>query len=43
MDLFDYGVETFILEKTCASLHWQENHNCAIDSLKHILWKGNII
>ena len=43
MDLFDYGIETFVIEKACASLHGKNNHKYAIDSLKHILWKEHII
>lgn len=43
MDLFDYGIKTYIIEKACASLHWKQNHKYAINSLKYILGKENII
>jgi len=43
MDLFDAGIETFVIKNACASLHWKQNHSLAIDSLKHILWKEHII
>lgn len=43
MDLFDYGMEVFIVADACASLHGEEHHQWAIDSLKHILGKNHII
>ncbi|MFT4309457.1 MAG: isochorismatase family protein [Candidatus Woesearchaeota archaeon] len=43
MDLFDNSIEAFIIVDACNSLHGQINHNAAIDSLRHILGKKNIV
>ena len=43
MDLFDEGFKTKIVANACASLHGDNNHKYAIDSLKHIIGKGNVI
>lgn len=43
MDLFDNEIETFVIEDACNSLHGKNNHDLAINSLKHILGKKQII
>ncbi|MEK7202924.1 MAG: cysteine hydrolase [Patescibacteria group bacterium] len=43
MDLFDKNIETLIIKDACNSLHGKRNHNLAIDSLKHILGKQQIL
>jgi len=43
MDLFDNNIETFVVEDACNSLHGKKNHDSAIDSLKHILGKKQIL
>ncbi len=43
MDLFDNNIETFVIEDACNSLHGKNNHDSAIDSLKHILGKKQIL
>jgi len=43
MDLFDNDIETFVIEDACNSLHGKKNHDSAIDSLKHILGKKQIL
>ena len=42
MDLFDDNTETFVIEDACNSLHGKNNHDSAINSLKHILGKKQI-
>ena len=43
MDLFDNNIKTFVIEDACNSLHRKISHDSAIDSLKHILGKKQII
>jgi nicotinamidase-related amidase len=43
MDLFDEGIETFVISDACASLHGNRNHETAIESLTHILGDDHII
>lgn len=43
MDLFDNKIETFVIKDACNSLHGKINHDSAIDSLKYILGKNQII
>jgi len=43
MDLFDNDNKTFVIEDACNSLHGKTNHDSAIDSLKHILGKKQIL
>jgi len=43
MDLFDEGIETFVIEDACNSLHGKNIHDSAIESLRHILGKKQII
>ena len=43
MDLFDNDIETFVIKDACNSLHGRRNHDSAIDSLKHILGKKQIL
>ena len=43
MDLFDNNIETFVIEDACNSLHGKNDHDSAIDSLKHILGKKQIL
>lgn len=43
MDLFDEGIETFVIEDACNSLHGKSIHDSAIESLKHILGKKQIL
>ncbi|MCH7568519.1 MAG: cysteine hydrolase [Nanoarchaeota archaeon] len=43
MDLFDNNIETFVIEDACNSLHGKKNHDSAIDSLKHILGKKQVL
>ena len=43
MQFFDEGIETYIIEDACNSLHGKENHIFAIDSLKHILGEDHIL
>ena len=43
MDLFDYNIKTFVIEDACNSLHEKKNHDSAIDTLKNILGKKNIL
>jgi len=43
MDLFDNSIKTFVIEDACNSLHGKKNHDSAIDSLKHILGKKQIL
>ena len=43
MDLFDNNIETFIIEDACNSLHGKKDHDLAIDSLKYIFGKKQII
>ena len=43
MDLFDNGLETFVIEDACNSLHGKLNHDSAISSLGHILGKKRIL
>ncbi|MCK4800160.1 cysteine hydrolase [Candidatus Parcubacteria bacterium] len=43
MDLFDNDIETFVIKDACNSLHGRKNHDSAIDSLKHILGKKQIL
>jgi nicotinamidase-related amidase len=43
MDLFDQDILTFVIEDACNSLHGKNNHDSAIDSLKHILGKKQIL
>lgn len=43
MDLFDKGIETFVIKDACNSLHGEKIHDSAIESLKHILGKKQIL
>ena len=43
MDLFDNNTETFVVQDACNSLHGKKNHDSAIDSLKHILGRKQIL
>ncbi len=43
MDLFDEGFSTKVVADACASLHGDNNHKYAIDSLKHIIGKRNVV
>ena len=43
MDLFDDGIETFVIKDACNSLHGKKNHNSAINSMKYILGKKQIL
>ena len=43
MDLFDNNIETFVIKDACNSLHGKKNQDWAIDSLKHILGKKQIL
>lgn len=43
MNLFDKGFKTKVVADACASLHGDHNHKYAIDSLKHIIGRGNVI
>ncbi|NCO79780.1 cysteine hydrolase [Candidatus Falkowbacteria bacterium] len=43
MDLFDKGIETFVIEDACNSLHGKSIHDSAIESLRHILGKKQIL
>jgi len=43
MDLFDKGIETFVIADACNSLHGRSIHDSAIESLKHILGKKQIL
>ena len=43
MDLFDKNIETFVIEDACNSLHGKSIHNSAIESLRHILGKKQIL
>ncbi len=43
MDLFDEEIKTFVIKDACNSLHGRNNHDSAIDSLKHILGEKQII
>ena len=43
MDLFDEGIETFVIEDACNSLHGKNIHDSVIESLRHILGKKQII
>ena len=42
MDLFDFGIETFVIEDVCTSLHGEKNHDFAINTLSHILGQNHI-
>jgi len=43
MDLFDKGIETFVIEDAYNSLHGKSIHDSAIESLRHILGKKQIL
>lgn len=43
MDLFDKGKNVFVLEDACTSLHGENNHKQAINSLKHIIGSKNVV
>lgn len=43
MDLFDKGIKTFVIEDACNSLHGKNIHDSAIESLRHILGKKQIL
>lgn len=43
MDLFDNNIEVFIIKNSCNTLHKRQNHNSAINSLRHILNAKHII
>lgn len=43
MDLFDNNIEAFVIKDACNSLHGRKNHDSAINSLKHILGKKQIL
>lgn len=43
MDFFDAGFDVFVIEDVCASLHKKSNHDSAIESMKHIIGKENVI
>lgn len=43
MDLFDKGIETFVIKDACNSLHGKNIHDSAIESLKHILGEKQIL
>ncbi|MDP2666007.1 MAG: isochorismatase family cysteine hydrolase [Candidatus Diapherotrites archaeon] len=43
MDLIDEGIQVKIIQDACASLHGEINHKQAIDSLKHIIGRDNVI
>ncbi|RLD55745.1 MAG: cysteine hydrolase [Bacteroidetes bacterium] len=43
MDLFDNGIETFVIKDACSSLHGKECNNSAMDSIGYILGKKHIL
>jgi nicotinamidase-related amidase len=43
MDLIDEGFNVKVIQNACSSLHSIKSHKQAIDSLKHIIGKKNII
>ena len=43
MDLFDENFKTFVIKDACNSLHGKKNHDSAIESLRHILGKKQIL
>lgn len=43
MDLFDNNIKAFVIEDACNSLHGKSYHDSAIETLKHILGKQQII
>lgn len=43
MDLFDRGFEVFVVEDCCASLHGEDVHKSAVESLKHILGDDHVL
>lgn len=43
MDGFDLGLEMFVFEDATNSLHGQNNHESALDSLKHIIGASHVI
>ena len=43
MDLIDHEFRVKVIEDACASLHGTKSHKQAINSLKHIIGKENII
>ena len=43
MDIFDAGIEVFVVADACASLHGESNHKYALDSLRHIVGKDHVM
>lgn len=43
MDAFDMNIKVKVVSDACASLHGENNHRYALDSLKHIIGKDNIV
>lgn len=43
MDAFDNNMSVKVIGNCCASLHGLNNHKYAIDSLKHIIGKNNVV
>lgn len=43
MDLFDLGIDTFIIKNACASPNGDSNHKSSINSLERILGKNHVI
>lgn len=43
MDLFDKKIKTFVIEDACNSLHGKDIHDSAIESLRHILSRKQIL
>src|SRR3989338_7021204 len=43
MDAFDNNIRAKVVRDACGSLHGGPNHKFAIDSLKHIIGKNNVV
>lgn len=43
MDAFDNNISVKVISNGCASLHGLNNHKYAIDSLRHIIGKNNVV
>lgn len=43
MDAFDNNIKVRVVHDACGSLHGENNHRFAMDSLKHIIGKNNIV
>lgn len=43
MDIFDNGIDVYVVSDACASPHGSENHRVALDTLKHVLGEENVV